>query len=301
MGSIDLNLVRTFATVFETGSFSVAAKRLGIPRSTVSRSIAALEESVGATLFHRTTRKVDPSQEGRQLFDRVAGSLAGLEAALGDMPERREEPSGTLTLTATVDIATTLLAEASVRMTARWPHVRVETIVTSAMLDLAKEGVDLALRISGPSLRGNALIARKAGEIRFHAFASPSYLARRGTPRTPEELADHDWVGFRGVGKSKFGRALARLDIGSKGRCILADDVNFVREVLRLGGGIGIMPSFLADEDVRNGTLVRLLPKWTVLTSSLYLVQPTRKHVPARVSVFKELLVELLRQRPLSR
>lgn len=301
MGSIDLNLVRTFVAVFETGSFSLAAKRLALPRSTVSRSIAALEEVVGATLFHRTTRKVDPSQEGRQLFERVAGSLAGLEAALVEMPERREEPSGTLTLTATVDIATTFLAEAAVRMTARWPHVRVETIVTSALIDLAKEGVDLALRISGPSLKGNALIARKAGEIRFHAFASPSYLARRGTPRTPAELADHDWVGFRGIEKSRFGRALARYGIGKKGRCILSDDVNFVREVLRQGGGIAVMPSFMADEDVANGTLVRLLPKWTVNTSTLYFVQPMRKHVPTRVSVFQELLVELLRHRPLSR
>jgi len=279
---IDLNLLRAFATVHETGSFSAAAAKLGVPRSTVSRAVSALEDVTGAALFHRTTRKVAITEDGRALFERVATSLANLDDALSDLPEQREEPSGHLRVTSTVDLGVVVLAEAVTRFSARYPKVTTEVLLSPNVVDLAREKMDVALRVAPKTLPPGPYVARRVGSVSVQLFASPSYLARRGTPKNTGDLGEHALVGYQ--------RGSAR---------VLSEDMLFVREVLRKHGGIGTLPSFLAAEDVVAGLLVRVLPKQEIAAARVYLAMPKRKHVPARVTAFRDLVIEVLRQRPL--
>jgi DNA-binding transcriptional LysR family regulator len=301
MAPIDLNPVRSFVAVHETGSFSAAAQRLRVPRSTVSRAVAALEDAVGAVLFHRTTRTVTVTAEGKQLYDRVVVPLAGLEGAISDRREPGEEPSGTLRVTTTVDIGTMVLAEAVNRFSARYPAVAVQVRLTNSIVDLAREGFDLALRVAIGPRPSSSLVSRRVGTMVSQLYASPAYLARRGTPRSPEELRGLDWVAFPGAPPLHLTSGAAKIALHARTARITGDDVFFAREILRGGGGVGALPSYVAEDDVARGTLARVLPSWVAHLGALYLVLPGRAHLPARVTVFRDLLAEMLRQRPIGR
>lgn len=293
--SLDLNLLRAFVAVHELGSFSAAASKLGVPRSTISRSVAALEDTIGVTLFHRTTRRVAATAAGTALHDRVVRPLGALEASLAELPEREEEPSGVLRVTATPDVATMLLSEAATRFTARYPHTQVELRLSNQMLDLVGERFDLALRISAAPLRDAALISRKLGTIHSQLYAAPGYLARRGAPRALADLGEHDLVAFRGFPPLRAAEDSAEIRGHTR---IMCDDMFFALEVTRQGAGIARLPSFVADADVATGSLVRVVPRWSARAGTVYLVHPGRKHMPRRLSAFRDLLLEIVRKHP---
>ena len=296
MAPIDLNLLRVFATVYRAGSFTAAAHELGVPRSTVSRAIAALEDRIGDELVHSTTRTMSISDEGKALFDRIAPALGGLEAALDDLPVRAgDEPSGIVRVTSTPDLGASLLAEAAVRFTARYPRVQVELMMTPAVLDLVRD-CDLALRVVRGRMPDSRLVARKVGAVAFHWFASPTYLARRGAPRSAGE-AGHEWIALREMTSLVHSAAEPRQLTGGR---LLCNDVFLVRELGRQGGGIVGLPSYFVEEDLRAGTLVRVAPKATLFRASLYLVHAARRHLPPRLTAFRDLVLEILRQRPLA-
>jgi DNA-binding transcriptional LysR family regulator len=299
MATIDLNLIRAFAAVRDAGSFSAAADRLGVPRSTVSRAIASLEGAVGARLFHRTTRKVTTSTAGAALYDRVAPALVALEGSLADLPEQEELPTGTLRVTSAVDLGGAVLAEAAARYTVRYPGTRIDVHLGNKVVDLVHGGFDLALRVSAKPLKDSSLVAQKVGQLRMQLYAAPSYLLRKGTPRTPLELGTHEWVAYRGDQQALLGSQVSKL-IGDARQRILGDDMSFIREALKAGGGIGALPSFIADAEVTAGTLARVLPRWQGQPSMVYVVQASRRHTPPKVTAFRDLVAEILRQRPLS-
>lgn len=290
--------MRAFVGVHEAGSFSAAAARLGVPRSTVSRAVSSLETSLGVLLFHRSTRNVTTTRAGLQLFERIASPLASIDTSLADLPDDLADPAGTVRLTTTPDLGTTLVADAVARFTARYPAASVEVHLTSAVVDLVRERFDLALRFAVGPLKSSTLIARKLGPVEFHLFAAPAYLARCGTPHTLADLADHAIVALPGAPAlagpgpaSKLAPARARTH---------CDDKFFAREVLRCGGGVGLLPSYLADADLRDGTLVRVLPRWAHRQGAVHLVQPGRKLVARPVTLLRDLLIERFRQRPLA-
>lgn len=300
MATIDLNLLGAFTAVHETNSFTAAAKRLGVPRSSVSRAVAALEESLGVALFVRTTRTVTTTAAGVVLYDRMSPALSALLTSLSDLPEQAEAPSGTLRVTSTADLGSVLLAETVARYTARHPGTRVELQLTTEVVDLARDGVDLALRVARSGvLPTSSLVARPVGHVAFQLYASPHYLARRGTPRLPADLGTHDLVSFLGSPTLSLSAADARSTVERTPR-VVCDDTICAREIVRRGAGIGALPSFLADDDVADGALVRVMPRWVTITGRVFLVRPARKHVPARVKAFRDILLEVLRQRPLA-
>lgn len=295
---IDLNQLRAFTAVHGRGSFSAAASELGVPRSTVSRAVASLEEALGLRLFQRTTRQVQATPAGVALFARVAPSLRALDASLRELPEAEETPAGRLRITATADVGTVVLAEAVSRYTTRYPRVQVEMHFDDEVVDLVQGGFELALRVTSRTLRSSSsLTARKLGDLVVQLYASPAYLARRGAPRQPRELAAYDWVSF--TGPRPLTRMLDERELRTIEPRVVCRDAFFAREVLRTGGGVGLLPAFLADVDVAAGTLVRVLPRWRLRAGAAYLVQPVGKHRSRRVTAFVELLFELLRQRPL--
>jgi DNA-binding transcriptional LysR family regulator len=288
---MNLDLLSTFEAVARTGSFTGAARELGVPKSTVSRGLARLEASLGVQLVLRTTRKVALTAAGTGLYDRLAPLLASMRAALGELPEREEEPSGLLRVTAPVDVGVLFLAEVVARYTARHPAVSVELHLTGRVVDLVAEGFDVALRVA-PRLEDSSLISRRAAPIVMQVFASPLYLARRGTPRTEAELGGHDWVGFRPTDRGRAGRTPAP----GPAR-VTCDDLLFLRDAVRAGAGLGLLPAFVAEPEVLAGTLVRVLPRHERVSGHLHIVTPAAKHVPRRVTAFRDLVLELLRTR----
>jgi DNA-binding transcriptional LysR family regulator len=291
---MDLNLLGLFVAVAETGSFSEAARKLGLPKSSVSRGVARLEADVGAQLLHRTTRHVTLSTAGTALYERAAPLLASLKEAVGALPEREETPSGELRLTAPHDMGATFLPAVIARFTARYPSVRVDCRLTNRNVDLVAEGFDLALRAASAKLADSSLTVRRLGTLDVQLFASPTYLARRGTPRTPEDLAQHDFVAFRGFKYS------GELGLSEKNARVLGDDMLFLREAVKAGSGIGLLPTFLAQADVTSGQLARVLPRYTQPSTALVMLYPRTQHVPRKVSAFRDFLLEFLKGRPLS-
>jgi DNA-binding transcriptional LysR family regulator len=298
MGTIDLNTLPLFAAVAETSSFSAAAEKLGLPKSSVSRGIASLEGAVGVRLFHRTTRKVSLSTAGVAFLDRISSSLASLQKSVADLPELEEEPSGRLRVTAAVDLGATVLAEVVARFVARYPGVEVDLRLTNAYVDLVAEGLDVALRIATRPLKDSSLVARNAGKVTLNLYASPSYLALRGTPRIPRDLDAHTWVLFRRGGALRLLGPGKRVTIARRGP-IQCDDMLFMREALRQGAGVGMLPAFVANDLVAAGQLVCILPRFSVPTGRLWIVHHGGRHLARKVVAFRDFVLDALKARPL--
>ena len=210
MSTIDLNRIRLFARVVEAGSFTAAARDAGLPKSSVSRAIAALERDLAVRLIHRTTRRLQPTEAGRAYYESLSRALAGIDEATAAAAELQDTPRGTVRLTAPTDLGDRLLPPLLVGFAARYPEVRVDVVLTQRFVDLVHEGIDLALRVG--RLGDSRLVARPLGTVRAGVFASPRYLERRGAPRTVAALAEHECLLFR----SSSGRAVWKL-VGPRG------------------------------------------------------------------------------------
>lgn len=289
---MDLNLLPVFKAVADAGSMTAAAAALGQPKSSVSRGVARLEASLGVQLFLRSTRRLSLTTAGAAFYEKVTPLLSSLSGAAASLPEQEEEPSGELRLTAPVDLGVTWLPGFVARLLARYPKLDVVLRVTNQRLDLVGEGLDAALRLSPGRLPDSSLVARRLAAVGFEVYASPGYLARRGTPRRPEDLTAHDHVGLPGLKlPAPFPKQLP-----SRAQ---ADDVLLCRELVREGVGIGLLPVFLARADVAAGALVRVLPKVQVRSGALYLVHPPVEHPPRKLLALRELLLEYVAERPI--
>lgn len=291
---MDLNLLPVFLAVAETRSFTEAASKLSLPRSSVSRAVAALEDALHVQLFTRTTRQVALTSAGNQLFAKVAPELRAVTDALSALPERDTVPSGELRLTAPSDLGSLLLSAVAVGFSQRHPGVRLDVRLSSRNVDLVAEGFDAALRVSTKKLKDSSLIARRVSTVEMQIYAAPNYLARAGAPKSLAEAAEHEWVQFRGF-------SLPAAMTGAKlGPHITADDLLFIHNALRLGAGLGVLPTFLAADDVAAGRLQRVLPRLSLGMGSVYFVHPSAQHVPRKVSAFRDYLVEYLSLHPMS-
>lgn len=293
---MDLNLLTLFEAVARTSSFSAAAKELGLPKSSVSRGIARLEADLGVQLLFRTTRQVSLTAAGTALYDRTSPLLGQVRAAIGELPEREEQPSGALRVTAPVDIGVLFLPEVVARYTARYPGVSVDLHLSGRVVDLVKEGFDIGLRVAS-KLQDSTLVVRRLGPIATRLYASPVYLARRGTPRTEADLAEHEWVAFR-PGAQSLRVVGPREATGVEAHArIVSDDLLFIRNAVRGGAGIALLPTFMAEADVLAGNLVPVLPRVAGAAGNLHFVTPAAKHVPRKVTAFRDLVLELHKAR----
>jgi DNA-binding transcriptional LysR family regulator len=288
----DYQLLAVFLAVAEQSSFSKAAKKLGIAKGTVSRAVARLEDIVGAELLHRTTHSVALSTAGTALYERTAHHVAALDQAVKKLPEREEEPSGELRLTAPTDFGAIVLPEIISQFALRYPKVRFDLRLTNTRIDLVAEGFDLAIRAGAGSLKDSSLTMRRLGSGRGEFYANPSYLARRGAPR---QLGDpkHDWV--------LHPHLLRMLEVRREAVRFVCDDFFTVHGLLRQGAGIGMLPTFVADACLREGTLAKVSipgdprPAGGFLT----LLYPSSGQVPRKVTAFRDFLVERLKKAPL--
>jgi DNA-binding transcriptional LysR family regulator len=243
-------------------------------------------------LFHRTTRNVALTTAGMAFYEKARPLVASLRELTGSLPEQEAEPSGELRITAPVDMGLTFLPMLAARFSTRYPAVILDIRLTNRTVDLVAEGFDAALRVS-TRLVGSTLVARKLSALEVGLYAAPTYVARRGQPRAPEDTGSHDWVVFHAL---KLPPPLA----APKKARLMTDDLMFAHRAIREGLGIGLIPAFLAREDVSSGKLIRILPRWAQRSGNLFFVHPHAEHVPRKVAAFRDFLLDYLTESPLS-
>lgn len=288
---MDYNRVALFVRVVDAGSFTGAADAVGLPKSSVSRSVSRLESDLGVRLLHRTTRRLALTDAGQVYYDSVRAAVAGIDDADAAAREHGAEPSGSLRLTAPPDLADDLGAMLAA-FARKYPRIQIELALTSRMVDLVAEGFDIAVRAG--RLADSTLIARRIGDSRLVLFAAPSYLRRRGRPRAPADLADHDWVLYR----AHAGRAIVRMRApdGTESSievtgALNADALEFCQAAAVAGAGLALLPAEQVVDSVQAGQLEPLLTDWSFGGGALHVVIPSASHVPARVALLRDHLV----------
>ena len=291
---MDLDGIAIFVKVLQAGSFSRAAKLLGMPNSTVSAKVSALEKRLGVTLLQRTTRRLRATQAGEAYYQRSVRAIEELQAAENELETGRAEPRGLLRLTAPVEIGHSLLPALVHAFLGKHPQLEVELIVTNRVLDLVVDGIDLAVR-AGP-LKDSSLIAKRFDLGYFRLWASPAYLTKHAVPRHPKELAQHNCLRFARFKNEGFrltnGRENVNITVSGNS---MADDFETLRSLAVLGAGIAFLPSFLCAEENTQDALVRVLPQWRGDRVSISLMYPAQKFVPAKVRAFITVAEELLK------
>lgn len=270
---MNLEDLRQFALVASLGSFSKAAEACGVARSTLSRVVQRLEIELGTVLLHRTTRRVELTGAGSAFLDRVSPALLDLEHAVDEVRAQRDEPSGLLRVSATSDVGVSLLAPVTAELVAKYPRLRIEMLLTLRSVDLVGEKVDVALRAFRNRPVDSDLLGTRLGTIAFGWFAAPSYLERRGVPRTEEDLDKHDLISAVEVVPGRLK--------------VVSGDSLFGLALAKSGSGVGLLPQALCADDVARGSLVRLLPDVLMMTGELWLVYPESAKSP-KLEVFRD-------------
>jgi DNA-binding transcriptional LysR family regulator len=287
---MDLNRATTFVRVVESGGFTRAAEVMGLPPSSVSRSVAKLEEDLGITLLERTTRKVALTDAGRAFFERARDALAGLEEANALALDAAREAHGLVRIAMPLDFAGKfggLIARFSLTN----PLIRIEVMFTANGAELVGDVVDLAVTLG--KLPDSSLIARKLGNSANQLYAAPSYLAQRGTPKSIADLSEHDGVVFRAIaGEARWEltgpKGVERVDIPAR---LVGDHGQLVLDATLTGIGIAMLPTFLADPHVATGGLVAVLPKYSA-ESPLHVLTHASRHLPRRVALLRDFLAD---------
>jgi DNA-binding transcriptional LysR family regulator len=297
---MDLNLVSAFVRVIEAGSFTAAAQALGLPKSSVSRRVSALEKQLRVRLVQRSTRRLALTEAGRAYFERARAALAGLSDAHTAVADMSVEIAGPIRLSAAPD-NTGLMAGLLAEFLARYPKVQVDLVLTSRRVDLVAEGFDLALRAG--RLADSSLVARRLGTTDLGLFASPAYLRRAGRPRTIGDLGEHRFV-LRGAPHERTHLTLKGPTGEEKVKVdgpLIVDDLSFLADAVAAGVGIGLMPEvyfgwlWKGGRRAQRKDFVRVLPEHGVTGADLHLVSPPTAYEPARVALLRDFLGERLR------
>ena len=292
MRPLDLRDVSFFVSVVDTGGISAAARALSAPKSSVSRGVARLENKLGVRLLHRSTRSLTLTEAGQSFYERVSVALREMNEAASSAIEAREVPKGTVRVSAPLDVGAEVLPHLVARFIAAHPEVMVEVELSADAPSLIRGGFDLALR-GGPQ-PDSGLIARKLQDTVFKLYASPRYLAEAGEPATPEELSEHQCIlssarNGRDEWQLRGSKRLARVAVSGR---VVANDLSFTRRAAVAGSGVALLPDIVGDLLVRNGVLREVLGSYYASGYPLYIVYPSRKHVPLRVRALRDFILE---------
>jgi DNA-binding transcriptional LysR family regulator len=283
---MDLNEIAVFTHVVRAGSFTAAAKQLGMPKSTVSRKVSDLEERLNARLLQRTTRKLSLTDAGRTYFDygvRIVNEIEAAESAVGSL---QDKPRGLLRVT--IGPNAQWLAEIIADFMKRNPEVQLEVLATGRNVDLVEERFDVAIRAG--ALADSSLVARRLGNVRWFLAATPGYLKKKRRPREPDDLKDHACLLF-GTGSAAVDLRLEngdeRRDVAVSAR-LLVSDFDVLHAAATAGLGIALLPAFHCMDDLREHRLERVLGDWAPPTIPVHIVYPTARHLSAKVKRFVE-------------
>ena len=295
---MDLNLVKAFVCVVEGQSFTEAGKVLGLPKSSVSRRVSELEDELGVRLLNRTTRKLTLTDAGRTYFEQAERALHGLDAAAEAASGLDREPRGTVRMIVPVEIGVMSVSDLLSDFTRRYPDIHVEVSLDSRPVNLLEEGFDIGIRTGHAP--DSSVVSRKLGSIDAGLFASEDYVARRGSPRSIEELGSHDCVLLR----AQQQKSLWRLEAADGNVCsvevqgrVSTDEKLFVWQAVRSGLGIGLLPLHAVSactEHLKIEPLVRVLPDYAVRGAELHVLTPSGPKRPHRVTLLRDYLIQSL-------
>ncbi|MBP7131855.1 MAG: LysR family transcriptional regulator [Aquabacterium sp.] len=292
---IEANDLLIFARVADLGSFSRAAERLGLPKSTVSRRIAWLESHLGERLLLRTTRRQSLTEFGALLLEHARQVVAEVDAVTALREHRQAVPSGRLRVSMPSDFATLLLADMLAAFVAQHPRITLELDLSPRRVDLLGEGYDIAVRMG--ALPDDALLAaRRLTVFTNGLYASPGYLAERGAPTCPQDLLQHDTV--RLPGRASHGTEPGHWILvqgeqrweGSPPTRVMANQPELLLMLARSGAGITAVPDLFAQPLLQQGALRRVLPDWHLPGHTAWAVFPGRKLMPTKTRVFIDML-----------
>jgi DNA-binding transcriptional LysR family regulator len=291
---MDFNEAAVFVKVVQAGSFSAAARQLGVPTSTVSTRVSRLERRLGITLLQRTTRRLSLTEAGTTYYQHASLGLGYMLEAEAAVDEARQQPQGRLKVTAPADLGDSLLAGLIERTQRELPALEVELLLTDRYVDLVADGVDVAIRTG--ELRDSSLVAKSLGTIRWALFASRDYLKQATPLKEPQHLHAHYCLQFTPMGREAWDLSDGKhgFTIPLPGRA-MANSIGVVRAMTLNGQGVALLPTFICKPELIVGDLVRVLPDWHGRADPVHLVYPRQRFMPPKLRAFIDLAQAELR------
>lgn len=295
---MDANAFAFFAAVVDAGSFASAARKLRVDRSNISRRIREIERDAGAQLLARTTRSMRLTDAGTLLYERAVAINAQIIEANQAVLSLRSEVRGPLHVSCAPLILRMHFKDLFWSFCHEYPEVSLSLTLRNDVVDFVRESVDVALRVTNDL--GPTVVAREVGRVRWDLCASPEYLRRHGTPRVPQDLEHHAWLGVRNKTPLEFarGRETWRVTPFSRIECV---DYSILREAALAGLGIGFVPSYATYEDFARRRLRPMLTEFEALPSlgtRLYAVTPQSRYMASQVRCFLDFLSARLQSAP---
>ncbi len=292
----DINELRTFVSVVAARSLSAAARQMDLALSVVSKRLAALERRTGVRLIARSTRRLAPTEEGMDLYERAQRILAEVDQAEAALTSGQVEPQGLLRVSAPVAFGRVCVSPVCGDLVRAHPLLSIDLVLTDRLVDLIEEGIDVVVRIGPP--KDSQLVMRKLIDDYRVVVGAPEYLQQRGTPATPAELEAHDCVHYRGVGTHWRLVSLAGEAVEVRANSRLRSNSGDAALDWALAGCGLVMHSWVDVKDhLRSGRLVHVLRDWRSESAPVCALFPSSRQLPTRVRVFIDAMVDSLVRR----
>jgi DNA-binding transcriptional LysR family regulator len=293
--TFDLNEMKIFVAVVRAGSFSAAARKLNIPKPTVSRKVAHLEQSLSTRLLQRTTRRLSLTESGVIYFERCSRILDDIEEANFAVTLLQEKPHGTLRISTSIVFGVAIVNRWLTEFLALYPDIKAEVLIANRNINLVAERIDLCFR-AGP-LEDSSLVSRLVSSICYWLCASPKYLALHSLPQEPQDLVQQDCLeivneNFLEHPPWVFKQGTREVVVSIQSR-IRVNDHLFAREIVLRGEGIALLPDILVEEDINAGQLVRLLPEWENRQREIYIVYSSEQFLAPKVKAFVDFVCQV--------
>lgn len=293
-----LAAMNALVKVVASGGYAEAARRLGLTRSAVSKAVMELEESLGARLLDRTTRRVTPTEAGLAYYERCLAILAQVEETEAQVSRLHDEPKGTLRVNAPMSFGTLYLGNAIADLMIRYSDLKVELTLTDRLIDPLEEGADVTVRIGTPT--DSSLIARRIAPARIVLVASPDYIEKHGEPETPGDLVEHRCLSYGHT------TSLQRWHLTENGEsvsvsiasCMSSNNGDVLREAAVKGIGIAVLPTFIVGNDIAAGRLKLVLPNNRPPDLTIHALYAPNRYLAAKTRVFIDFLVDCFGKKP---
>lgn len=285
----DLNELKTFRAILAEGSLSEAARRLGVTLAVVSKRLATLESRAGVRLISRTTRRLSPTEDGARLLIDISRALEAIEVAEGRLADGRDEPAGTLRVSAPIAFGRRCVAPVLGRVAASHPRLAVVLELDDRVVDLVGEGLDVAIRIGAPA--DSTAKMRKLADNRRILVAAPDYLDRAGRPASPQEATQHAFLRY-GTSVAPWrlcGPGGQTSDLSASAR-LRVDDGEVVHDWALAGHGIMLKSEVDVAENLDTGRLEHVLPEWHGGDAPVIALYPNAEHHPLKLRAFLDTL-----------
>lgn len=285
----DLSLLRAFVCIVECGSISAAARQLRLTQPTLSRYLRALEQQCGSVLLYRDTHRMQLSQAGHQLLADAKSLIALADEAEQRLQGEQGAMAGTIRLFSTIDFGQSVVSRLIASFVSLHPGVRFELSYTNRPLRMIEEGCDVGIIVG--EITDDTVVARHLGDVRRYLVAAPEYIRQHPSVKLPSELESWQWVT---LSSPQFdGGQEIRLHGPEQATwqaqvipVVMTEGITSLRELLRMGLGVGVLPEWLAAEDIVSGKLVYVLPDWQAKPLSAHIIFPVQRHLPLRVRTF---------------